>query len=392
MEVADMAGPTATSTPTSTPVAPGSVSAPARIARPGEGISFEELALAGRNHAMPLEAMRYDVTPPGLHYVLVHYDIPMVDADDWRLRVRGRVANPITLDLPTLRAMPRHTVRVTMECAGNGRALLSPRPVSQPWLTGAVGTADWTGVRLADLLEAAGPAGDAVDVVFSGADHGIERGVEDDYRRGLAVADATSPDVLVAYAMNGHPLPPQHGFPVRLVVPGWYGMAHVKWLCDIEVVDHGFDGFQNAVAYRLRTEPDEPGRPVTRIEPRALLVPPGFPDFMSRTRVARPGGYMLEGRAWSGWGPVTRVEVSDDDGSTWVDAQLDEAVPGSPFVWRRFTLPWEAEVGEHWLRVRAHDATGRVQGDEPVWSRGGFANNADEALRVVVAEPGQLGG
>ena len=363
------------------------VSTPSRVAGPDEGITLEELALASRNHAMPLEAMRYDVTPPGLHYVLTHYDIPMLDPATWRLTVRGLVDRPISLDLETLKAMPRHTSRVTLECAGNGRAHLTPRPVSQPWLTGAIGTADWTGVRLVDLLEDAGIARGAVDVVFSGADHGLDRGTEDDYRRALGVADASSEEILVAYAMNGQPLPPQHGFPARLVVPGWYGMAHVKWLCDIEVVDHAFEGFQNAVAYRIRRnaeDADDPGRPVTRIEPRALLVPPGFPDFMSRTRVVRPGTHLLEGRAWSGWGVVRRVEVSIDDGHTWVDADLEPAP--DRHAWQRFTCPWEATDGQHYLRVRAHDASGRVQGDEPAWSTGGFANNADEAVRVVVME------
>ncbi len=361
-----------------------SVSSPPRIAGEDEAISMEELALAARNHAMPLEAMRYDVTPPGLHYVLVHYDIPMLDATDWRLAIRGRVENPISLDLDTLKAMPRHTQRVTLECAGNGRAHLSPRPVSQPWLTGAVGTADWTGVPLVDLLEDAGLSADAVDVVFTGADHGVERGIEQDYKRGLSVADATGGDVLVAYEMNGQPLPPQHGFPVRLVVPGWYGMAHVKWLCDIEVIDKQFDGFQNAEAYRWRESPDDPGKPVTRIEPRALLVPPGFPDFMSRTRVLRPGPQQLQGRAWSGWGRVTKVEVSTDNGRTWDAADLEPAP--SPSAWCRFSAEWEATPGEHWLRVRAHDETGRSQPLEQAWNRGGFANDADAAIRVVVME------
>lgn len=365
-----------------TPPSVQSVSGPARIAGPGEDISLEELALAGRNHAMPLEALRYDVSPPGLHYVLVHYDIPAVDPDTWRLTIRGRVGKAFSVDLATLTSLPRRTVRVTMECAGNGRALLSPRPVSQPWLTGAVGTADWTGVPLADLLGAAEVQDDAVDVVFSGADHGFERGVEDDYRRGMRLGDALAGDALVAYEMNGAPLPPQHGYPVRLVVPGWYGMAHVKWLCDVEVVDHEFTGFQNAVAYRLRQEADEPGEPVTRIEPRALLVPPGVPDFMSRTRVVRAGEHVLRGRAWSGWGPVDRVEVSVDDGATWAQAQLGPVA--GPYAWRAFSLPWEATEGEHRLRARARDVSGREQGTEQRWSRGGFANNAADALPVVV--------
>lgn len=359
-----------------------SVSGQARIAEVGEAISLEELALAARNHAMPLEAMRYDVTPPGLHYVLVHYDIPMVDGEDWRLTLRGCVDRPVELDLEMLRSMPRHTIRVTLECAGNGRAHLEPRPVSQPWLNGAVGTADWTGVRLVDLLDHAGVTRDAEQVVFSGSDHGLERTSEDDYRRALDLADARAEDVLVAYEMGGQPLPPQHGYPVRLVVPGWYGMAHVKWLRDIEVIDHEFDGFQNAVAYRLKQEGSEKGIPVTRIEPRALLVPPGFPDFMSRTRVVRPGTLMLEGRAWSGWAPVSRVEVSTDNGASWSDAALGDQL--GAYAWRRFTTAWEAHEGVHLLRVRATDESGRVQRQEPRWTTGGFANNADEALRVVV--------
>jgi sulfane dehydrogenase subunit SoxC len=360
------------------------VSSGARVAGRDEAISLEELALASRNHAMPLEALRYDVTPPGLHYVLVHYDIPHVDPERWRLEVAGCVDRPLSVDLETLQEMPRHTSLVTLECAGNGRALLNPRPVSQPWLTGAVGTAEWTGVRLLDVLDEVGVTDEAVDVVFTGADHGFERGVEDDYRRGLRLTEATSPDVLLAYEMNGRPLPPQHGHPLRLVVPGWYGMAHVKWLRRIEVVDHEFEGFQNAVAYRLKQEPEESGVPVTRMEPRALLVPPGWPDFMSRVRVARPGAHTLEGRAWSGWGRVSRVEVSADGGRTWWNAAVEPA-PGA-HAWHRFTTTWEAGVGEHLLRSRAHDETGRVQPVEAPWNRGGFANNADAAVRVVVLD------
>lgn len=360
------------------------VSAPARIADPDEAITFEELQLAARNHAMPLEALRYDVTPAGLHYVLVHYDIPMLDATDWRLTIDGCVSEPASYDLGRLRSMPRHTRRVTMECAGNGRAHLSPRPLSQPWLTGAVGTADWTGVRLVDLLDDLDIGPDTVDVVFTGADHGLERGTEDDYRRALSLSDARSEDILVADEMNGQPLPPQHGFPARLVVPGWYGMAHVKWLCGITLIDHEFDGYQNAVAYRLKQDADDPGTPVTRIEPRALLVPPGVPDFMSRTRVLRPGRQHLEGRAWSGWAQVNRVELSVDDGRTWSDTVLEPAT--SPWAWRRFTATWDATEGVHGLHVRAHDETGRVQSPEARWNRGGFANNADQALAVVVVD------
>lgn len=356
----------------------------ARLAEPQEAISTEELRLASRNHAMPMEAMRWDVTPAGLHYLLIHYDVPLVDETSWRLSVGGCLRRPLSLGLADLAAMPQQTVRVTLECAGNGRAQLSPRPVSQPWLDGAVGTADWTGVRLRDLLTDAALETTAANVLFTGCDHGLERGVEQDYARALSVADSMTAEVLVAIAMNGQPLPPQHGFPARLIVPGWYGMAHVKWLRDITVLDHAYEGFQNAVAYQFRQDPTDRGEPVTRIEPRALLAPPGFPDFMSRTRVARPGHVRLEGRAWSGWAPVDRVEVSTDDGATWVDAEL--GADHGRWAWRGFSTVWDATPGRHLLRVRAHDQSGRSQPDVPSWNRGGFANNADQPVEVIVLE------
>lgn len=357
-----------------------SVSLPSRIAEPGEAVSYEELALAARNHAMPAEALRWEVTPPGLHYVLVHYDIPDADPDSWTLTLRGLVEHELGLGLADLAAMTQHTVRVTMECAGNGRAGVEPRPVSQPWLTGAVGTADWSGVRLADLLADAGVSENAVDVVFRGADHGVDRGVEQDYERALPLAMALEPDMLVATAMNGQPLLPQHGFPVRLVVPGWYGMASVKWLREIRV-DREFEGFQHQ-AYRLRTHPDDVGTPVTRIEPRALLVPPGFPDFMSRTRVVEAGPTELRGRAWSGWGLVSRVELSTDDGATWTDCDLE--ADNGQHAWRGFHTTWQASPGTTCLRVRATDESGRVQPLETVTTLGGFTNNADPGITVLV--------
>jgi DMSO/TMAO reductase YedYZ molybdopterin-dependent catalytic subunit len=357
------------------------VSRRARVAAPEEGVSAEELQLATRNAGMPLEALRYDVTPPGLHYLLIHYDIPALDPTTFALAIDGHVERPLRLGLDDLRARPHVTSRVTLECAGNGRALLEPRPVSQPWLVEAVGTAEWTGTPLAPLLREAGLRDGFVDVVFTGADHGVERGAEQDYQRGLSVADAMADDVLLAYEMNGAPLPPQHGFPLRLVVPGWYGMAHVKWLTSITVVDGPFDGHQMR-AYRRRSGPDDPGTPLTRIEPRALVVPPGFPDFMSRARVVRPGPVELEGRAWSGWAPIGAVEVSVDGGASWQAASVE---PGpSPHAWCRWSTSWDATPGRYLLSARAVDASGRSQPADPPWNRGGFANNLPQQVDVLV--------
>ncbi len=357
-------------------------SLPFRVAGEDEAIGLDELGLAARNHGMPLELMRHDVTPVGAHYLLTHYDIPPGDASTWRLEVAGLVRAPVSLSLDDLRARPLVHRTVTMECAGNGRARLLPRPVSQPWLHEAVGTMTWTGTPLAPVLEDAGLADGAVDLVFTGADHGIERGTEQDYQRSLSVEEAMTSGAMLVWGCNGVDLPPQHGYPLRLLVPGWYGMASVKWLRRIEAVPERFDGFQMR-AYSLRQAPDDPGQPLTRIAPRALVVPPGFPDFMSRRRVLRPGRHVLEGRAWSGWGEVTVVEVSVDGGGSWAPAELGPQV--DRWAWRRWTLPWEVGgPGTYAVLARATDATGRTQPAEQPWNRGGFANTSPQRVEVTV--------
>jgi DMSO/TMAO reductase YedYZ molybdopterin-dependent catalytic subunit len=348
------------------------------------GISLEELQLATRNHGMPLEALRWPVTPAGLHYLLVHYDIPLVDADAWRLELGGRVGRPLSLTLDELRARPAVELTVTMECAGNGRAKLDPRPFSQPWLVEAVGTARWRGVPLAALLDEAGPLGDAVDVAFTGLDGGVEGGVEQRYARALPLAEALASDAMLAYEMNGVPLPPQHGFPLRLVVPGWYGMTNVKWLARVDVLDRAFDGYQQVTGYRMRASEDDEGAPVTRMATRSLLVPPGEPDFHTRVRHLAAGRVHLEGRAWSGQGTVTAVEVSADGGASWWDASVEDDL-GSRWAWRRWTAEWDATPGEHVLCCRARDDAGNEQPLEPPWNVGGYANNAVHRVTVVVS-------
>jgi DMSO/TMAO reductase YedYZ molybdopterin-dependent catalytic subunit len=346
------------------------------------GISVDELQLAARNHALPLEALRYAITPIGLHYLLIHYDIPQVDAATWRLEVGGVVERPLSLSLDDLKARPATTLPVTLECAGNGRALLEPHVKSQPWLLEAVGTAEWTGTPLAPILEEAGIAAGATDVIFTGLDRGVENGVEQDYERSLPLEEATRNDVLLAYAINGQPLPPQHGFPVRLIAPGWYGMAHVKWLRAITLAAEPFRGYQQAVSYQLRQAEDDSGQPVTRMLPRSLMVPPGIPDFHTRKRYVPPGPCTLDGRAWSGFASIVRVEVSGDGGAAWEDAELGE--PVSPHAWRGWTHAWQAEPGEHELCCRATDAAGNTQPTEPAWNVGGYCNNAVQRVPVVV--------
>ena len=329
-------------------------------------IGLDELGLAARNHGMPLEMLREPITPLGLHYLLIHFDIPAIE--DFRLALGDR-----ELTLEELRARPKTAVAVTMECAGNGRALLEQHEPSQPWLNEAVGTAAWAGTPLAPLLREAG-LDSAVEVVFTGADRGIQGGVEHAYARSLPLAEALRDDVLLAYEMNGLPLLPQHGAPLRLVVPGWYGMTHVKWLVAISGSDRPFDGWQQAEAYSID------GVPVQRIEPRALMVPPGIPEFLSRERTADAGTHLLRGRAWSGYAPIERVEVAVD--GEWGDAEL--GVPFGDYAWRGWSFAWDAAPGEHELACRATDATGRTQPDTATWNHGGYCNNAIQRVRVKV--------
>jgi len=350
----------------------------------GDVISREELQLAARNHGMPLEALRWDVTPIGLHYLLIHYDIPALDPDVWRLEVGGAVERPLTLTLDDLRARPAVEVVATMECAGNGRAQLEPHVVSQPWLLEAVGTARWRGTPAAGVLEDAGVRADALEVLFIGLDRGVEGEEEQLYARSLPLAEARREDVLLAYEVNGVPLPPQHGYPLRLLVPGWYGMTSVKWLGRIDVLTEPFDGYQQRQGYRLRQVEDEPGEPVQRIQVRALMVPPGIPDFLTRMRFVEAGECVLEGRAWSGEDEVAGVEVSTDGGETWASAKLGPPSLGR-WAWRSWRYVWDAKPGDYELCCRARDGSGRTQPLEPPWNLGGYANNAVQRVPLTVS-------
>jgi sulfane dehydrogenase subunit SoxC len=346
-----------------------------------EPFGLDELRLAGRNRGSLPEALRYDVTPVGLHYLLIHFDVPYVDPASWRLSVGGSVERTVELGLDELRALPAATIPVTLECAGNGRALLKPRPVSQPWLEEAFGNAAWTGTPLRGVLERAGLRPDTAELVFTGADRGVQDGVAHRYARSLTVQEALREEVMLVYAMNGRPLEPQHGAPVRLLVPGWYGMASVKWLTDIEAVTEPFDGFQQQIAYRYQDDPDDtPGKPVSRMRPRSLMVPPGVPDFQTRGRFVSAGPVELTGRAWSGAGPVQRVEVAID--GRWQDATMHEVL--GDYAWRGWSLRWDATPGRHELRCRATDAAGETQPLEPHWNVQGMGNNAAQRLSVLV--------
>jgi sulfane dehydrogenase subunit SoxC len=227
----------------------------------------------------------------------------------------------------------------------------------------------------------------AAEVLFRGLDRGVEGDEEQQFERSLPLAEALRDEVLLAYAMNGEPLPPQHGFPLRLVVPGWYGMTSVKWLERITVLEQPFDGYQQARGYRLRRAPDEPGEPVSRMVPRSLMIPPGIPDFATRERLLDPGPCTVRGRAWSGLGSIERVVMSADAGASWSDARLGPQP--SRWAWRSWEWDWQPrEPGAYELCCRATDAAGNEQPLEAPWNLGGYANNEVQRVSVVVRSAG----
>jgi DMSO/TMAO reductase YedYZ molybdopterin-dependent catalytic subunit len=330
------------------------------------------------NLESPLRALAEPVTPTDDFYRRTNFLVPEIAAAAWSLCIGGAVRTPFTLDLDELRTLPSHTVTMTMECAGNARSFVRPLPPGQPWGLGAVSTGTFTGVRLRDVLERAGVDAGAVEVMFAGADAGeVSPNRTVRFERSLPLEQAMHPDVLLAWEMNGEPLRPPHGYPLRLAVPGWYGVASVKWLTEIRVIRTPLDAHFQTERYVYVGEPGVPdGTPVTAMRVRALIVQPEEGE-----RLAAGVATTVRGTAWSGEAPVARVEVSVDGGSTWRDADLGTAP--SPYAAVPWSIEWTpSHAGTHVLLARASDAAGNVQPIEPVWNELGYGNNAVHRLEV----------
>jgi DMSO/TMAO reductase YedYZ molybdopterin-dependent catalytic subunit len=314
------------------------------------------------NLEMPFDTLDGFLTPTERFYVRNHFTAPALDAWGWKLRVVGAVQRPLELSYDELLAFPSRTAALTLECAGNGRSFLEPKAKGVQWGLGAVGTAEWTGVPLSAVLERAGVNPGAVDVVLEGADRGEPKNEPKPagtlaFARGLPLAKALRPEVLLAYKMNGAPLPPAHGRPVRAVVGGWYGMASVKWLVRVTVTDRPFLGYDQTVDYAVWDRRDGPPSllPLTEIEVKASIARPSAGEV-----VAAGKDYTVRGAAWAGPGDVTKVEVSTDGGATWEAAQLTGAAV--PLAWRLWKYSWKApRPGKHVLVARATDSRGRTQ-------------------------------
>jgi DMSO/TMAO reductase YedYZ molybdopterin-dependent catalytic subunit len=334
------------------------------------------VAPAPYNAEAPPAALREAITPVGKHYVRSNFALP---EHDGLLHITGAVANPISLTLDQLRALPSKTVTMTMECAGNGRLDMKPLPIGEPWGGYAVSTAQWTGTPLSGILQNVAPDAGAVEIVCEGADHGPYYQYDDiQFIRSLPLTIAADPgaDVLVAYEMNGQPLNADHGAPFRLIVPHWFGVASVKWLTRLEVVTKAYEGeFQTA--HYMYEWPDRAHEPVNIMLVRARITDPDPGQLLANAP------HTIRGKAWSGTGPVTKVEISFTGEGDWYEAEL--ASSDNPAAWQDWSYEWTpGKTGRFSIRARATDAAGNVQPDVPPWNRLGYGNNAVEVRYVEV--------
>ena len=282
----------------------------------------------------------------------------------------GKSARALTLDLEDLRRLPRRTLTAFLECAGNSRTRFDPVPEGTPWENDAAGNARWEGVRLADVLDLAGVGDDAVDVVAQGADFPA-------MQRGLPLAVARDPDTLLVLRMNGAPLPVAHGGPVRLLVPGWAGIASTKWLVGLHLLDRAFDGFWNSDNYVHWDAAGTPLYPIAAMPVKSIISAPLAGAALPAGRVT------ISGYAWSGHGAIATVEVSVDGGATWRPAALQSAGRRS---WARFRYDWEATPGSHRLQARATDERRLRQPIAAPWNGKGYTQNSIQRIDVAVTE------
>lgn len=336
------------------------------------------------NLEMPFSSLSQPITPNEQFYVRSHFPVPKIDPAEWRLRVEGTVARPLQLTLDELRALPRHTMHVTLECAGNSRVFLAPKVKGVQWELGAVGNAEWSGVLLRDVLARAELRNETHTIVLEGADRGKiaepPRPAGDiHFARSITVEKAAD-DVLLAFEMNGQPLPPSHGFPLRAIVPGWYGMAAIKWLQRIVALDREYRGYYETIDYAY-WQPGGDG---------AMLVP--LREMQVKAQIARPAmgeqiragsNYEITGAAWTSDAEITSVDVSADAGNTWQPANLlGEATRNA---WRLWEFDWRApRTGNYTLLARATDSLGRTQPTQHDQSRGGYMINFCLPIEVEV--------
>jgi len=337
-----------------------------------------------KDYEMALTGFQNWITPVDQFFVRCHHYVPEVKLPEWKLEVGGEVNQPGSIQFDELKRMQKGTPVGILECAGNGRAFYEPHIPGMQWRYGGVGNGRWTGVRLKDVLARAGLHDNAKHVLFDGADVAI--GTMPEFQRTIPIEKAMHEDTLLAFEMNGKPLTADHGFPLRLVVPGWAGDSWVKWVTSIKVLNQEFDGFWMKTAYRHPPKPVPPGTavppsemvPVTDLPLKSVIAGPAE-DWI------QPKPVRISGAAWANGTEITGVEVSTDDGTTWRPATLGK--DHSRYAWRLWHLDWTPEPGKYQLVARATDVAGNRQALEPQWNPSGYLWSVARREIVVSKTP-----
>lgn len=337
------------------------------------------------NLEMPFGLLDGFITPNEQFYIRSHFPVPDVDLATWRLKIEGAVHSPLELSLDDLRALPQTTVPATLECAGNGRVFLVPKVKGTQWELGAVGNAEWTGVSLGEILQKAGVQESALEVVLEGADIGAiseapKPAGKIHYARSVPLSKALD-GVLLALAMNGEPLTPSHGFPLRAIVPGWFGMAAVKWLQRIIVIEQPYNGYYQTVDYAFWQRDDSGPRlvPITQIQVKASIAQPGINEVVKAGTTCQ-----VRGAAWTSEAEIVKVEISADGGQSWSEASLGKEKARN--CWQLWEWNWQtpSKPGRCILLARATDSRDRTQPMEHDLDRGSYEINHCLPIEVEV--------
>ncbi len=331
------------------------------------------------NAETPLGVLENETTPTDLFYVRNHFDVPSLDVDRFKLTINGAVAKPLELSLDQVIELPEKNATIVIECAGNGRSSMTPKIKGTSWNLGAISQAVFSGTSLHNILDMTSLSDDVREIRFSGADQGkIHSGETEHYIRSLPLEVANHPDTLIVWKMNDQDLTSQHGYPLRLIVPGWYGMASVKWLQEITAITQPFTGFFQSKEYVYIGEHGIPDQtPVANMRVRSLITNPEFGTKISGETIH------ISGIAWSGEGKVEKVELSFDNGDIWQEAALQPALTGYEVA--RWAYEWQPEMtGQFTITARAKDTQGNTQPLKSIWNKGGYGNNAAHQIELTI--------
>ncbi|WP_257352359.1 sulfite oxidase [Pseudalkalibacillus decolorationis] len=339
-------------------------------------------SLQPENQETPIQFIKTDTMDNRLFYRRNHFSYPTISHSNYWLPINGLVTTPKWFSMNEIVRLPSKTIKVVLECSGDKRDLFEPKVFGEQWGKGAISQGNWKGVSLRTLLKQVGMKDDAKQVVVEGYDNGKRTDLDTihTYARGLPIDKALHPDTIIAYEYNNQPIPFKHGYPLRLIVPEWYAMASVKWIKQISIIDSNFSGpFQSIdYVYYPNKENDKNAFPVTTININSTIQKP------LNMEVLNTGNHLIEGIAWTGKGYITKVEISTDNGETWLKTNLCQQ-PKEDYGWSSWVFEWSVSAkGEYSIMTKATDSYNRIQPTTPFWNRKGYGYNGIEIIKVKI--------